>query len=696
MALMPNEKNGSAIVGNSAKGYLSAKRYVRENRYLGEGIMCGITGIFERRGFSPHLLERMNNTAKHRGPDDEGYLLFSPHKALFARGDDTIPDLSEQTHIADFPETNEFYLGLAHRRLSILDLSAAGHQPMVSADGRISLVFNGEIYNYIEIRNELKEKGYHFITASDTEVIIASYLEWGEECVKRFNGMWAFALWDQTQETLFLSRDRLGAKPLYYYRDDEHFVFASELKQIICDSRIPRIMDEETLSAALVYGITDYSERTFLKDVLMLPPASNLILQRPATSTCPADKGFDIKVEPYWSLNISFQSKNPETVHDIGREFSRACAWRMRSDVPVAALLSGGLDSSAMVTEMGRFIRMQGKSPAGINTFTSCYRDSPENDESMFAHVVNQNSGTTENFVYPDVTNIEESFEKLVWHTDGWCSFPLLGANEVIKEVGRRGFKVCLNGQGGDENLFGYERYYAFHFFDLFKKLQWRKMLREYRLAARNSKLTIRQLLMYFLYFNIPLIRNRKKKNVARKYYTKAVLSTLNYEGIKRLLFPRNLKELVNNEICKTQLTHILRWDDRIYMSHSIESRVPFIDYQFVEEAAKIHPDLKIKNGYTKNILREYMNEKMPHSVTWRTNKLGFQAPTERFIANYSQKYLDGLFDYPRSQKYFNVQQIRGLMRTNPTHESVARFICIELFMRLFDVKTDDNEMLEG
>jgi asparagine synthase (glutamine-hydrolysing) len=649
--------------------------------------MCGIAGILNIRGdVSPLMLEKMTTIVRHRGPDDEGYALFSKSAATFAKGAETISDFSSLPAISEMgrgvPDTGGFFLGFGHRRLSILDVTKAGHQPMSSEDGSVTVVYNGEIYNYIEIREELKTKGYKFSSTSDTEVLINAWREWGESCVTRFNGMWAFALWDSSKKLLFCSRDRLGVKPFYYYLEKNRLIFASELKQFTCFDDVPKIMDEETLSTALIYGVTDYNENTFIRDIKFLKGGCNLLVS--------LDGVHDIKesmeIHEYWRLDTEFDDSARDFTGEVGDEFVRACRWRMRSDVPVGALLSGGLDSSAMVTEICAQLRDEGLDPSNFDTFTSCYDDSPENDEREFAHIVNVHSGAHENFIFPDVPDIEADLEKIIWHGDGMVHYSLLGSSKVIEAVHRKGIKVCLNGQGGDESMLGYERYYAFYFLSLLKKMRWVKAFSEYRLAAKNSRLSLKRLLQYFVYFNFPSVRNQRNMRLAKQYYNSDVIEKLNYPILKPLLYPKTMNELYHNEIRAGQLTHILRWDDRLYMMHSIESRVPFIDYRFVEAAAKIPPEYKIQKGFTKYLIRDLMKGKMPDAVTWRINKMGFQAPVERFAANFSEAYIEDLFQNPRSRKYFNTDRVRALMKSNPTHMVVQKFICTELFMRLFDV----------
>lgn len=645
--------------------------------------MCGISGYLDfDQGVNVAVLQRMNNAIRHRGPDDEGYLLINEAGLQAAAGNDTVAQLKGELPLLAMARYDGCFLGLGHRRLSILDLSPQGHQPMSSAHGRYSVAFNGEIYNYIELRQQLAEMGYVFYTDCDTEVLLRAYEAWGEDCVLHFNGMWAFALWDAQKQTLFCSRDRLGVKPFHYYRKGNHFVFGSELKQLIQDPAVPRVLDEPTLAANLIYGISDYNERTLLKDVVTLPGGCNLTVRLDVPHGCIAS----FQIRRYWQLNTDYYLQDPPQGYAalIGEEFSRSVRWRLRSDAKIGALLSGGLDSSCIVAEVGAQLAAAGKDPAAFETFTSCYHDAPEHDERHFAQLAAQSAGCSWVPVYPQPVDIAKDFEQLTWHCEGITGFSVLALYKMLDTVAARGVKVVLNGQCGDETMFGYERYYAYYFADLFKRGKWRTLAREFGQASHNSRLTVGQLAAYYAYFNIPAVRNRRREKATAPYLQRRVFEALPYETIAKQIYPGDLRRLQYNELTATQLPHILRFDDRIYMAHAIESRVPFVDYRFVEAAAKIPPNHKIRNGYTKSLMREYIDDKLPQEVTWRTNKIGFSAPTAQWVRGFSQDYLLDLTENARSAPFFRLDKVRELLRTRPNDPVAANFIAIEVFMRKF------------
>ena len=574
--------------------------------------MCGICGwLNTEKRIDLETIKQMNNIVRHRGPDDEGYALISKEGAHLWRGQDS-PDTS-LSMIPDGMLENVF-LALGHRRLSILDLSAKGHQPMCSVDGALCVTFNGEIYNYIELRQELMGEGYKFQSGSDTEVLLASYREWGEDCVSHFNGMWGFAIWDAKRQKLFCSRDRLGTKPFYYFRDEKNFLFSSEIKQLCKNPAVPRAMNDHILMAQIMWGVSDFSDECWLKDIKVLQGGYNLVITLECEEGC---RIRDCRIYKYWDIKTSCE-KDEAAISRAMEIHKDAVRIRTRSDVPIGIMLSGGLDSSALVAGVSEYYRETGRATREINTFTSCYRDFREGDESQFAHAVNEHCGTTENFIYPDEQDTLPAWEKMIWHQEGTASLNALGAFLLLLEIGKTGLKVLINGQGSDETMFGYERYYAWYLKDIWRRQGVMAFLREWNEAAKNSRLSRHELLAYMAYFlNYPL---RKKRNGQRmKTYASSHLMNLfrANDEMRRYISFGSMEELQYNELRGTQLTHILHGDDRMYMAFSIESRVPFIDYRYIEEAVRIPEHLKITDGYTKYPLRKYIEGRLPDSVVW-------------------------------------------------------------------------------
>lgn len=643
--------------------------------------MCGICGWFNADNkIDMDTVVRMNNTVRYRGPDDEGYALIARQGIVSLAGKDS--------HITGLPEITAYqsdrnvFLAFGHRRLSIIDLSESGHQPMVSPEGTLCIVFNGELYNYIEIKKELKRRGHTFASSSDTEVVLCAYREWGENCVNHFNGMWAFAIWDYENKKLFCSRDRLGAKPFYYYMDEHHFIFASEMKQLCANPIVPRIMNDENAVTQIVWGITDFNDQSLIKDIKVLRGGYNLSLSCGETGI----KGFHIN--QYWDIQTHC-GKTDDAEEKALSIFEDAVKIRMRSDVPVGLLLSGGLDSSSLAAVVSEYMKENGRSASEISTFTSCYQNFAEGDERKYAELVNEYCGTTQNLIYPDEQDTFDLYEKMIWHTEGQMGLSALGSFMTLREISKNGIKVLLNGQGSDETMFGYERYYSWYLKDILKEKGIKEFLGNFNYAVKNSRLSGIHLFWYLIYFNSERIRRtycllRTKKGLTKE----AVRMFKQNDSVKQNLFFDNMADMQYNEIRGTQLTHILRGDDRSYMAFSMESRVPFIDYRYIEQAVQIPEKKKIQNGYTKYPLRKHMEGRLPGQVVWRRNKMGWPSPRKRWIDRFDNEKMEDLFQNTRSVKYFNVDKIKSLYHNHADHYIVEKFLNVELFMRLFDVNT--------
>lgn len=639
--------------------------------------MCGICGwISTKRNIDYNILEKMNNVAKYRGPDDEGYLIEENNSEIQCRGDDTCKELVSLRHIRSLQ--NEAYLALAHRRLSILDLSPMGHQPMLSDSGN-SVIFNGEIYNYIEIRKELETKGYLFNTKSDTEVLLAAYDEWGEKCTSHLNGMWAFAIWDKKNNILFCSRDRLGAKPFYYYLDDSQFIFASEIKQICQNTNVQRKLNLSIISSMIIYDISDYSEETFVKDIHELRGGYNLIVRLNSDHS----SILNINKYKYWDLVIE-NNKIDYSKSNLSDILENSIKIRTRSDVPIGVLLSGGVDSSCLVAALSEQYKRLDKK---IDTYTSCYKNFPEGDEIAYAKQVNEICGTNAHYIYPDEQDTFEVFKNMIWHMEGNTSFSTIGSFLTLKQISSTGVKVLLNGQGSDETMLGYERYYAYYLVRLLKEKGIKQCASEYSKIVRNSKLSAKSLVEYMVYFSNSTMRKNRCINRMKKYLNEPIiLKFKNSNEAKQYLSYRNIDELQYGEIRGIQLTHILRMDDRSYMAFSMESRVPYIDYRYIEEAMYLSVDSKIHNGYTKYCVRKMFENRLPESVIWRRNKMGWPSPQKRWVERFDKEKVLDLFTNARSRTIFNIDELKKQYLVDPSSYPVEKFMIVEQLVRMFDL----------
>lgn len=643
--------------------------------------MCGIAGYLDfDRNVNLDVLYNMTYVIRHRGPDDEGYLLFGPQETKAFAGKDTASGCTVKERLEDEKGQKAWYLGFGHRRLSIIDLSAAGHQPMEDRASGLAITYNGEIYNYIEVREELKNQGCSFCTDTDTEVILKAYETWGENCVEHFNGMWAFVIYDRKNQKLFCSRDRLGAKPFYYYRQGNHFIFGSELKQLCQDSQLKRKINEERLATTLVLRIQDYSEETLLSQVYSLPGGYNLEVL--------LDVGHGrilaIEKKQYWELDTTKKKDKNNLWYENIRQ---AVRLRLRSDAPMGIMISGGVDSTFLLNEIC-CCKNKETSQVWLNpdTFTTCYKDAQEHDETYYAHQVNEALGAKEHLIFPDEKDTLDAYKKMVWHYEDYVPFSTLGAFMTLKEVAKSGVKVIINGQGGDESMLGYERYYAFYLRELIR-CDFAGGLKKASYIIKNSRLTAPQLLAYMFYFGMPRVRILKNKKSASKSLQKDLIKKVRWSSAVSILKNKNLDEMIYKEIRMTQLPHILRMDDRGYMAYSMESRVPFIDYRYLEEVVQLSPTDKIKKGYTKYLLREKMEGTIPDKVVWRRNKNGWSSPAARWVERFKKEEVEEMLHKPVSEKYFNMRQIKRQWRINPTGKDVEAFFFVETFMRSFQIE---------
>jgi asparagine synthase (glutamine-hydrolysing) len=559
--------------------------------------MCGISGIITKAdGAVPReRIEKINNLIEHRGPDGEGYF----HGRNFAFG---------------------------HRRLAILDPSDRGHQPMCYQE-RFWITYNGEIYNYLEVRSRLEAKGHSFVTGTDTEVILAAYAEWGYECLQRFNGMWAFAIYDAIEETIFLARDRFGIKPLYYLDTGNEYVFGSELRQLIALQPVVTANRTVVIESLLTY-VEGHTADTYFSGVKSVPQSHYAVydLRRHTTEFV---RYYDLNTTPdVWEMA-------PDDAIDRFRElFDDSVRLRLRSDVRVGSCLSGGLDSSAVSGVASRHYRTQ-----SADKFIGIHAKAldAEVDESAHARLVARHFDLELRVVEPSVEDFVHTLDDVVMTQEEPFGSPSMFMGwHVFREAATVGCKVMLNGQGGDEVLLGYERYFAAYL----HAVSMSRFAHEMLAQSRNSRLRLRDVAMYYVYFTNAAFRIRRLKR--RSMLRRAVKNDHDFETIRRSARSfRNLSDMQIDEITGIQLPHLLRYEDRNSMRHSIETRLPFLDYRLVELCVSLHPDSKIRDGWTKYALRKAFADTLPKSITWRRDKLGFQAPERTWLAAHADRMLE-------------------------------------------------------
>jgi asparagine synthase (glutamine-hydrolysing) len=577
--------------------------------------MCGISGIIDKSNapVPEEQIRRITDLVAHRGPDDSDLFL--------AQG-----------------------LALGHRRLAIIDLNVRGRQPMCYRD-RYWITYNGEIYNYLEIRHELEKEGVSFKTTSDTEVILAAYAAWGPSCLRRFNGMWAFAIYDSVERIVFLSRDRFGVKPLFYLDEGGKFAFGSEIKQMLALQQRVRA-DQHTLIEYLLTYFDGHSDRTFFAGVKSLPQAHYLVY-RLATHSYTLHRYYELCVaDPIASLPMD------EAIRAFDDVLQDSVRLRLRSDVTVGTCLSGGLDSSTT----SAIAALQYRASSG-RRFTAIHAKSIEQrtDESAYARQVAEHLDLDLNVVEPSTQNFVDTIDEVVYTQEEPFGSPSMFMGwHVFEQAKKLNCKVMLNGQGGDEVLLGYERYYA----ALLNGAGPAGFLRQLWLQSRNSRLAFTEALQYYVYFTNASMRIRRLK--ARSLLRKDIKDAHDFESVRRSARSfSDVKELQRFEICTLQLPHLLRYEDRNSMRHSIETRLPFLDYRLVEAAVSLPADYKIRDGWTKYILRRAAEKILPHDVVWRRNKLGFEAPEKIWLEAHASAMKAEIAKSPILREIADVERIQ-------------------------------------
>lgn len=533
--------------------------------------------------------------------------------ALAHRGPDAAGDFAEPG------------VAFAFRRLAILDLSPAGNQPMSDPSGRYRLMHNGEIYNYRELRAELEGKGHRFHTGTDTEVILAAYTEWGESCLRRFNGMWAFAIWDSETRSLFASRDRFGVKPFYYHRDGTRLLFASEPKALLAGG-VNRIANPRVIRDYVQQGYLDHTAETFFEGIVRLAPAHSL--------TFDAD---GLRLSRYWSLEPR-DSPEGDAAEAVREMLFDAVRLRLRSDVPVGTCLSGGLDSSAIVRIVDRLLRTEAHNARQVGdrqqTFTAFFEDRSVN-ERPFAEAAIADTRTKPHWVTFDADGLVGNVLSIVEAQDEpFGSTSMIAQWYVMREAKRAGLTVMLDGQGADEIFAGYHGYFAPFFADLLAAGRFgalRQELMAYRRLHGASHAHLANLVVRrFMPERIRWIARGRAQGGSSLVHPNLpggyTPEPEDLSGSDRLT--RMLRLLLTTR----GLPELLRYEDRNSMAHSLEARVPFLDYRLVELMFSLRAGALIERGMTKAVLRRALSDVLPPLIRDRVDKLGFVTPEARFM----------------------------------------------------------------
>ncbi|MCX7760505.1 MAG: asparagine synthase (glutamine-hydrolyzing) [Hydrogenothermaceae bacterium] len=575
--------------------------------------MCGIAGIvYKNKKPTYEEIKFMTDSIAHRGPDGEGFY---------------------------FGENFAF----GHRRLAIIDLSEAGKQPMEYKGkyGEYVITYNGEIYNYIEIREELKKDGYHFNTYTDTEVIVAAYDKWGFDCLNKFDGMWAFVIYDKHKNILFGSRDRFGVKPFYYFYDNRSFIFASEIKALL---KLKSIKDniklnQEEIFRYLVFGIENLEEEGFYNNILELFPSFAFTFDL---------KNFEFKRWQYYTLNYNpdigkFNNKELENhKENVKSLIFSAIEERLRSDVLVGSCLSGGLDSSTIVCVINELLKSKDLRSVGNiqKVFTASYEDK-NIDESNWAKIVVEHTKTDWFRTFPKGEELLEDLDNLVYTQEiPFGSTSIYAQYRVMKLAKENGVKVLLDGQGGDELFTGYTGYYRTFYFELLKNFRIWDLLEEIK-NINNSPINFKDFVNSL--FRILAVKSLPKNLIILmssvflnrfKYINREFFNRNKYlieQTIGNL--PTSLNQHLYQFMTGKNLKILLKYEDRNSMRFSIESRTPFADDRdLIEYIFRIPSIYKIHNGWSKYILREAMKGILPEPIRLRKDKIGFATPEKKWI----------------------------------------------------------------
>jgi asparagine synthase (glutamine-hydrolysing) len=541
--------------------------------------MCGLAGIadFERQPDRADV-ERLLDELQHRGPDGRG----------------TFVDAG---------------VCLGHLRLAIIDLSDAGLQPMPSEDGRLQLLHNGEVYNYLELRDELEAKGHRFRSATDSEVLLAAYREWGTSCVEHFNGMWAFVIWDADRRQLFASRDRFGVKPFYYRLEGNRFSFASE-PWVLGAGRA----NLAAVRAYLEQGYLDVGEETFFAGVQKLPPAHSLTFSPDG-----------LRIERYWRLEPHDAPTDP--VGAVRETFVDAVRLQLRSDVPVGTCLSGGIDSSSIAVAVAH----QGH--AHQKTVTAFF-DEAGFDERPYARAVVESTGADAHWVTFGAEELVDRLPEIVQaQGEPFGSTSICAGWFVMRAAKEAGLTVMLDGQGGDELFAGYRAYFGYRLSDLLRQGRVREAYAELSaFAARNGPRWAAVALVN------PHVPERARLAARARLRGSAGLAGPALAHAPAIAeadgnpFGDQLRRQLHLVLTRRGLPELLRYEDRNSMAHSLEARVPLLDHRLVELAFSLPGDELIRRGETKSVLRRALADLLPPEVRERRDKLGFVTPEGTFL----------------------------------------------------------------
>ena len=577
--------------------------------------MCGIYGIIRCDGsVRKQELDKMGQTMQHRGPDFCGSWVSDDGK-----------------------------VGLGHTRLSIIDVSSSGNQPFRFQ--HFVLSFNGEIYNFLELKEELEGEGIVFKTNSDTEVLAACYAKYGTKALEKLDGMFAFALYDLRNQKLFFARDRFGEKPFFYFKDQKKFVFSSEMKAI-WKLGIPKQVDEGQMFNFSVHGEADFNneEQTFYQNIKSLPPSHYMIFDVASNRS---------DVQSYWRLEEGQLPINKkDAIEKFTQLFETSVMRRMRSDVPLGSSLSGGLDSSMIVETVNKYLDTDSR----VSTFSAIFPGF-ERDESRFQEMVADQISSIHHKVYPSMEENLAVLDQVLYHQEEpFGSASIIAQYHIFKLAKENGIKVLLDGQGADEMLAGYSHTASYYLRELLVNFKWAIYLYEGFQCSQQQKTSIMNTYGKSLAHIVPKSLVSKVKvdhaeNQAK--YLNLDFSTVFTEQRNGSPYFDSLNDKLHHLLFKRGLPRLLKYSDRNAMAHSIEVRLPFLSHELVQFVFSLPSNLKIRHGWSKWIARKAYENRLPSEIIWRKKKVGFETDDNYFSKLQSNQDITALINEGETKNYF-------------------------------------------
>ncbi len=629
--------------------------------------MCGITGFFSDRN-TVDVKEYYNAHLKiaHRGPDDEGFLYKCDDGSLkYLKGNDTVEELQNKEHILDQGNSS---LILGHRRLSIIDLSSQGHQPFFYEN--LSLVYNGEIYNYIELKEELLVNGYEFATQSDTEVFLKAYHFWGVDAFNKFNGMWAAAIYDKSKDTILLTRDRFGIKPLYYSFVNDNLIFGSEIK-FVSSFLKNNFINKNLVYSYLRFCHLEHTNETFIKDIYSLEEGTYLTYKNSSS----------IRKKRYYYL---YNKENKQNI-DINNSLNSSLNLRMRSDLEVGIQLSGGIDSSTIACKLYSDFKIN-----ELKTFTADFNERKFSEKKYVEDTLKQ-TNFEGHFIMIGAHDIQHNMKGLLYAQEtpvrSMSVFLQYKIYEYIKQKTK--VRVVLGGQGADEIFSGYTSDYYYYLISLFLEKKFSLFFKEVKIICRKLKISYWSLYKKMVQsFLQDYMAEKNKHNIFTEDFT---FPKSKYN--KR--YKNYFKDRLYKGLSFSALKEYLRDEDRNSMRFSVESRLPYLDYRLVEDAFSLDSSRYIVKGNTKYELRNIAKDLVPDSIISRKDKMGFVSPQEVWQKNELKEDFDRVFYEINNKGLFSFLDNKKIYKLYKDYQGgsfkdwslIWRFYCLHYFKETWDIK---------